>query len=131
MKVLKNKMFINYVQRLLIITALLSVSIIVFHLTAPKNYHNPLTFHLLGFFFLIMIISHYVSLKVMGNNVQKFIRTYMLSAVSRLMLYMIIILIYIFKNPQQTMNFVVTFFVFYVVFTTFEVREISKAIKKS
>jgi hypothetical protein len=123
-------LFIRYVKRLLIITAVLCVAAIGYHLLAPGHFQNPLMFHLLGFFFLIMVISHYISIRVIGGDLQKFIRIYMLSAMSRLLLYMAFILIYIFRNPHNTMNFVFTFFVFYVVFTTFEVREISSSIGK-
>jgi hypothetical protein len=77
-----------------------------------------------------MVLGHYISIRVIGGDLQKFVRVYMLTAFSRLILYMVIILIYVFKNPDNTINFVITFFVFYVVFTTFEVREISRTMIK-
>lgn len=131
MKVLQSQVFIRYVKRLLIISVVLCTLAIIYHLLVPKDYQNPTMFYLLGFFFLIMVISHYISLRMIGDDLQRFIRIYMVSAMSRLLIYMAFIMIYIFRNPHNTTKFVIAFFILYVVFTTFEVREISRSIGKN
>lgn len=126
MDVLRSKSFSSYIKRLLIVAAVLCVISIGYNLLTPLRFQNPFTFYLLGFFFLVMASSHYFVVKTVGVNIQKLIRVYMISAVSRLFIYLMIILAYIFKNPQGILNFVLTFFVFYVVFTSFEVKEMTK-----
>jgi hypothetical protein len=49
----------------------------------------------------------------------------------KLLLYLIFILICLLIDRSKAINFVVTFLVLYVCFTTFEVNKISKFLKKS
>lgn len=127
----KNRLFAKYIRKLLVLTALLTLLIIVYHLLTPVSLHSSLAFYLPLFFFAIMAISHFVSIRIIQKNIKYFVNVYMVSAFARLIIYMVVVFLYVIKKPPDMINFVLIFFVLYIVFTAFEVREMNRSIRKT
>ncbi len=63
------------------------------------------------------------------NRPNRFINTYMLLNFGKLFLYIAIIAVYVFMYRQDAIPFTITFFIYYVLFTAYEIIALLK-IKK-
>ncbi|MCF8369588.1 MAG: hypothetical protein K9G76_11135 [Bacteroidales bacterium] len=89
----------------------------------PGKYVTPTLPFLLVFFFAVTILIHFILLKVSTKKAINFINVFMLLTLGKLMLFLSIILAYVFINREDAVNFVMSFFILYVLFTVFEVSQ--------
>ncbi|MCF8297603.1 MAG: hypothetical protein K9J13_08695 [Saprospiraceae bacterium] len=97
----------------------------VFYLL-PIEYKTPTWPYLILFFFSVTLIVHYILVKSTEKKFSKFTASFMLSTTVKLMLYLGVIVIYSLFYKDDAINFIITFFALYVLFTTFEVVSIVK-----
>lgn len=113
--------YITFLRKLIIFTIICSFigfGIVYF---LPPEFITPTLPYLFLFFFSITTLVHFILLKVSQNKATNFINIFMLLTFGKLMLFLSIILIYIFLYRNDAVPFVITFFILYVVYTTFEV----------
>ncbi|MFH1118773.1 MAG: hypothetical protein V1775_03050 [Bacteroidota bacterium] len=114
----KLKIFTRQLLMLATLTGLVIVGVV---LLIPPDYVSPALPFLLVFFTAATILSFYFLQKKLDASPSRFVTAFMANAMIRLMLYLAIIVIYALTNRPDSINFIVSFFILYLIFSTFEV----------
>lgn len=113
--------YVDFLKKLLIYTSILALAGLAVTVVIPKEFISPALPHLFFFFFSITLIVHLVLIKVSGKSSNNFINYFMLLTFGKLLFFLTIILIYALLNRSDAVPFIISFFILYVCFTTFEV----------
>lgn len=120
-----------FVKKLVIFTLLLGLISFVIGAFMPKQFVTPAMPFLLIFFFAITAFTFYLALKAFTQKTSRFANFFMISVFAKLLLYVSIIIIYAFINTSDIISFIITFFIFYIFFTSFETIAIMRAQKSN
>jgi hypothetical protein len=77
---------------------------------------------ILLYFFTLTILFHFGMMNSMKGRPQQFIRFFMGATTLKLLVHIAVVVIYSLVNRPDAINFILTFFVVYILFTAFEVR---------
>ena len=80
---------------------------------------------------LVTVISHLRLMTSVEQNARRFSTTFLSVMSAKLFIYLFFILICLLVDRSNAINFVVTFLLLYLIFTIFEVIEISNFFKKN
>lgn len=115
---------------------LILISIIIIALTFGLSYIIPE--HLIskvwpfiaGFFFVVsLLVFRYLHKKADAHHA-KFVNAFLLTTTVKLLLFLAIIVIYVLLNREDAIGFILTFFTYYLIYTSFEIFSILKYLKK-
>ncbi len=121
-----SSLYLNFIKKLLIFSLLIGFLISVCIYTLPSAFITPALPYLLLFFFAIASVSHYFQIKAGEKSFIRFTSSYMLVTFIKLILLMSVLLLYVFNNRKDAIPFIVWFFLFYILFSAFEVIELQK-----
>lgn len=124
----ERRVFLN---QLLILTGIIGAIIVGFMLLAPADYVSPTLPFLLVFHAAATLVSFLYIHKKTEKAPSKFIQAYLANTTIKLILYMAILFVYALNYLDDAVNFIISFFVLYVIFTVFEVLHLVKAGKKA
>ncbi|MBN2746414.1 MAG: hypothetical protein JXR34_06785 [Bacteroidales bacterium] len=112
----------SFIIKLLYLTALIFVLSLAWKFFAPVEWITP-TVLVLPFFFLgvTLVIHSYLS-KTYQQKFQKFLNRYLIVTTVKLIGLLVLMAVYIYRFPEDGINFVLTLFVNYLVFTMYEAR---------
>ncbi len=119
----------HFIIKLTIVTlaiALLSALAFSFLFT---EYYLPILPFLLLFFFVITILIHAYQLKLTKKDIGKFARSNMLITFFKLILFSVVAVVYIAFDTENALVFVICLMILYLIFTFFEVSEITRSSK--
>ncbi len=120
-----------FLNRLLILTAVLGAAIVAFMLLAPKEVVSPTLPFLLIFHAAATLVSYMYIQKRTKNAPNRFIQAYLGNTTFKLLLYLAILFLYALNNLSDAVNFIISFFLLYVIYTIFEVVHLIKAGKQN
>lgn len=122
---------LRFFKRLSIVTILLAlVMVVVFGFFLNKYYLPVLPFVLL-FFFLFTFLTYSYQAFVTNKGFGKFTRVSMLMTIVRLLVYAAVTALLIAFNKKSSACLFIVIGVFYIVFTFFEVAEVSSFVRSS
>jgi hypothetical protein len=127
MKILFKKFIISNI----ILTAILAVIWLILFFFIAKAILSPAIPFLFIFFFLIASAIYYIMMLSAGNKFSKFINTFMIITVGKMLFFAIIIVVYIFLNKSDAWPFTISFFIFYLIYTVFEITAFLRDVKKT
>jgi hypothetical protein len=110
--------FIFYLVGFTILAFLLTA---LFYWLAPAYMISRVLFLIPLFYFLVVLISQFILYRLAAGNNQKFTQTFIAITVGRLLLYLAIVLVYSFLVRDDAVRFIISFFVFYFLFTVLEI----------
>jgi len=110
-------------------TAIALTGWLVFSLFIPE-YYLPILPFLLGFFLIVTILVHAYQLKLAKKDIAKFARNNMLLTFFKLVLYSVFAFVYIAKDSDNALVFVICLMVLYLSFTVLEVSELTRIAKR-
>lgn len=110
-----------FTKQLLIVATIAGLILVGVVLLIPPVYVSPALPYLLLFFVASTILSFYFLQKKYDASPSGFITAYMANSIIRLLLYLIVIVVYALNNRADAVNFIVSFFLLYLIFTVFEV----------
>ncbi len=116
----------SFIRKLTIFAAVIAIAAIFFRLMAPPQHITPAWFILLIFFYLLTAGIYSFLIYSARERMARFNTRFMLTTVVKLFLFMIILVIYILVNTQDAVNFLITFLIYYLLFTGFEVYNVAK-----
>lgn len=118
--------FINLVASLLLFAAYgLSLPLL------PKEYLSPMIPFIILFFMLINLLVFFFKLKILKSNDIKFINLFLILNSLKMLLFITIIALYAFFFRSDAIEFAVSFFICYAVFTFLLVSHFNKLHKAS
>jgi hypothetical protein len=86
--------------------------------------------YILLFFYLFTLFTTLFTLKSLHDKLSRFTNIYMIVNFMKLLLFSMIILVYAWLNRADAGSFVITFFVYYLFFTAYEVVILNRANRK-
>ena len=116
--------------KLLVFSAVMWVADLCWNRFVPAN-SIPHPEVIIGVFFLITALFHYIITKNKDARPQVIVRYYMSGTVLRLFLYIIILLLYRFIDKPTLVPFAIAFVLHYFLFTAFEVTALMKQFKSA
>ncbi len=119
----------QFIVKLLVLTAAIAlIGWLAFSLFFTEYYLPVLPFLLL-FFFTVTILIHSYQLNLAKKDIGKFARSNMLITFFRLVLYSVVTVIYIAIDSENAIVFVICLMILYLIYTFFEVAEITRTKK--
>lgn len=118
--------YILYLKKLLLFSAVIAVVAFVLTYFLPDNFVSPAMPFLLLLFIAVSLLTHYFVLKTMIKRTSLFVNFFMISIFVKLIFYIAIIVIYGLLNKHDMIAFVITFFIFYMFYTIFELIAVLK-----
>jgi len=110
-----------FTRQLLILATLTGLAIIGLALIIPPAYVSPALPYLLMFFTAATLLSFYFLDKKSKVSASGFVTAFMANSAIRLLLYLGVIVIYALTHRADSVNFIISFFILYLIFTAFEV----------
>jgi hypothetical protein len=112
------KLFTKQLLILATITGLIFIAVAMF---LPPEFVSPALPYLLVFFVAATLISFYFIRKKADSSPSGFVRAFMANSIIRLFLYLAVIIGYALTYKNDAVNFIISFFILYIIFTSFEV----------
>lgn len=117
-------------KRVTYYTLALAIVAVALSLILPSRFTTPSLPFIILFFYALTLIVHKMALSYATRKATKFTQFYMISTLTRLLVFLVIIIIYAFSNPHDAVAFILTFFICYVFFLIFELTAIIRFLKK-
>jgi len=116
-----NNSFSRFALKFTIYAAvILLLSLVVFYGFPAIRINSWFVFILL-FIYAVTLLSFYFFKKSMTEKISRVANIYMLGTFARLIIYSVIIVIYALFNRQDAVSFIITFFIYYLLLTVYEV----------
>jgi hypothetical protein len=119
-----KRAYIRFLIQLILFSLVLGVVVILAWFLLPSKFITPALPFMIPFYFSLSILIQYILLKGIDKKLASFVNRYMLITVVKLFLLIAVIIIYVFTNKQDALQFMITFFIFYLCYTVFEVVSI-------
>ncbi|MCK5840036.1 MAG: hypothetical protein KAG99_09305 [Bacteroidales bacterium] len=119
-----KSVYLNFLSRLFAFSLILGIIAFAISYFLPKTLLTPTLPYLFPFFFAVTMIIHYLLLKAYERKHSRFITSFMLVIFLKLFFYLAIMVIYVLINKTDAMRFIITYFILYVFYTSFEVVSI-------
>lgn len=113
--------FKKYALNAMIFTIIVALLSFMITFLLPESYITPALYYLILFFFSVNLVVHYLLRKSEKKKFRRFISNYMLATFLRFFLFLIVIIAYVFINRPDAVPFIITFFIFYVIYSVHEV----------
>lgn len=122
--------FLRFLTRLSVFSIILGLFTLLIFLFIPIRYASPTLPYQFVFFYTVTLSVHFVLLKASQKNPGRFVARFMLTSFMKLLFYLAVLIIYLILNKNDTLRFVIPYFILYVCYTTFEVVSISHYTRK-
>jgi len=120
----------QFIVKILIFTLIVFVIAAALFSTVLKPWYFAAYPYQILLIAMVTTISHLLVLKAAGQNTRKFTTAYMASVTLKLMVYLTFMLVCLLIDHSQAIPFALTFIVFYISYTIFEVYLVLNHIKK-
>lgn len=124
-----KKIFKGFLIQILILTAVLYVLWGVALFVLPPAWISPAIPVMIAFFMIITAGIYYFMLQSASNRFPKFVNSFMVVTLGKILLYAALIVIYALLNRSDAMAFIFAFFICYLVYTVFEVTAFLRDLK--
>lgn len=121
----------GYLLRFSVFAAVLYLGSIIFSFVADKRVVSDAILFIVPFFYLSGVLSRYIIYQASKKNNKKVPLTYLSTSTGRLFFYIFILVGYGFVFRHDAYPFMITFFCFYVLFTSFEIASLYKSLHSS
>ena len=121
-----KSIYLKYLKQLLIFSGIIGFIVLVFSFIMPKTYVSPALPFLIFFFIATSLLSFYYLLQTINKRFIKFVNTFLLTIIVKLMLYVGVMITYVLANRTDAIAFMMGFFVLYLCYTIFEAACIIK-----
>ncbi len=113
--------FIRFTRALIFFSIIMTLISLSAMYVLPANYITPMLPYMLIFFLIISLAVYYFIEKAVTKRFSLFTNYFMIATMLKILIYLTIIILYAFTNKNDAVSFILTFFLFYVSYTTFEV----------
>ncbi|MEI7660630.1 MAG: hypothetical protein WCK34_00450 [Bacteroidota bacterium] len=112
--------YLKFLKQLLVFSGILAAIFVALLLLLPKNYLSPALPSLFFFFIATSLLSFYYLLQTIDKRFIRFVNTFLLTIIIKLMLYAAVMILYVLVNRKDAVPFMLGFFVLYLCYTVFE-----------
>jgi hypothetical protein len=126
-----RKAILGYSLQSMVISFVLAISYFVFYKYGFPQFYTPFVFVLIGLLFAINVVFHSFFVHTVVKKNEAFVRRYLASTMLKLLVYLAVILVMIFSGQPRIKIILISFLVFYIVFTVHEIYTILEFLKKN
>lgn len=120
----------SFLKSISIFTVAFALLIIILTLTNVGAYIDSVTWMILAYFVLLTTGFHYGLIIASKGNPQQFVRYYMGATSFKLLIHLVVLIIYCLFHRNEAVRFIISFALFYFVFTVFEFTAVKRNFKK-
>jgi hypothetical protein len=113
--------FIKFLLKLTALSLILGLIFFILDSCLSNGILSRAIPYLLVLFFIVTAVVHYILLRITVLNPRKFVGYFMLATFLKLLNYLVVIFVYVLTVKEGILSFVLSFFVLYIIYTTFEV----------
>jgi hypothetical protein len=113
-----------FLRKLIVFSAILSVIAVLLILILPSSCITPALPFMFIFFPLVTLASFYILVKATAGRFIRFLNYFLGTTMIKLFIYIGLIVVYALLNKKDAIPFVLSFFILYVFYTSFEVIQI-------
>jgi hypothetical protein len=121
-----NQEFIKFVKGFTVYTLIIAFLSIAIYYAFPDVKITRVYLYLIAFMYAINFLLFAKLSQATQNKPNRFINAFMLLNFGKLFLYLTIIAIYIFLYRNDAVSFTITFVVYYILFTAYEITALLK-----
>ena len=110
----------KFFHSLLMLTAVLTVISLLFARFAPAYLVSDALVFLPLMFFIITLLNKFIILKGADKKQDRLMKNYMLTIGIKFFLFIIILVVYSFLFQEDSIKFILSFFIFYLIYTIFD-----------
>lgn len=126
-----NNRSVSFSRGFTIFTVIILLVSMAIYLWVPSIHITPMFHYILLFMYALTMLVYTMLQKTIGDKLSKFVNVYMLVNFGKLVLFSIIIFIYAWFNRDDAVPFILTFFIYYILFTAYEVISLLKVSKSN
>ncbi len=116
----------NSLGYLLAYSLLLFIITLLFRHYAPEQMVSNLILFMVPFFLLISVGTRSLLKTIKNKDDNRVTQYFFLISSGKFFLYLMIMVVYGFSNREDAIAFILTFFVFYILYTLFDIRAMLK-----
>ncbi len=116
----------SFLIQLLGLTLISEFAVMVWMFAMPALYITPTLWGMPLFFMLITLLIHRSFIGALELNPRQFVTRYMLITTVKLLSFLAILFVYVLVFRDDALNFVISFFLFYIIFAGFEAVSVIK-----
>lgn len=113
--------FSRFLKKLMVYSGILAILSIGAFISFPANYFSPAYPYLFLFFIVTTLTGYWLIIRSAYEKPVRFINTYLLVTVVKLLVFTGILVVYILLNKKDALPFGLSFLILYLLFTVFEV----------
>ena len=125
-----RSLYVDFLRRLLIFSAAAGLIVLGAAFIIPDGYLSPSTPFLFFFFIACTLLSFWVILRSMHKKFIRFVNTFLLTIIAKLVLYLLVMIGYVLLNRDDALPFMISFLVLYLCYTIFETVMVVGASKR-
>lgn len=110
----------SYIVKLASLTVLMLLVVVLYQRFMPSHLVSNGLLYLPFVFFVITLLSKFILFKGDQSKQENIIKNFMLSVGIKFFIYLTIMIAYAFIFPNDSVKFILSFFVFYLIYTTFD-----------
>lgn len=111
----------RFIRTLIISTLVVIIIGSIVYAAMPSEYYTPAFPYLIAFFFIATIVVYYIMLKSLEKRPAKFVNIFLLTTMVKLFAYMAVMVSYALANRAEARQFIIVFFILYIIYTIVEV----------
>jgi hypothetical protein len=124
--------FRSFIASLAILTTvLMAISAMVNYFSTFFHSIQNFTWLSLAFFFILTVITGYIGIHALGKSAHGFVASVNGIVLLKLMLSVGFLIAYLVITKPASPYFIIPFFVFYIIYTVFEIRQLIIAQKRN
>ena len=121
-----NRIFIQFAKGFTIYAIVIALISIAVYYWLPEVTITPVYLYLIAFLYAVNFLLFGKLSQAIENKPNRFINTYMLLNFSKLFFFIIIIGVYAYMYRNDAISFTITFFIYYVLFSAYEITALLK-----
>ncbi|NOX85298.1 MAG: hypothetical protein GXO86_04940 [Chlorobi bacterium] len=121
---MKNK-FYRFALNFSIYVAVIMLVSVMIHYNLPQ-FINVRFVYILLFIYAVTLAGFYFFSKSLTEKISRFANVYMIGTFAKLIIYSAVIVVYAWFNRENAVSFIITFFIYYLLLTVYEVVVLMK-----
>ena len=118
---LMNKLFLKFFWQLLAFTLFLGAIAAILYFLLPAGFLSSYLPWILLLFFVVTALANYLQFRNTDYTPRKIVSVFMLVTFTKMFIYIIAVILYLFLVGKHIPAFIVNFFILYILYLVFEV----------
>lgn len=120
----------SFLVKSTVLTVIVLILGSILYYTVFNQFYRSILPGVLAFFYILTNLVHAYLLNIAGKSGSRFTAQYMAISFIKMFFYLTVVIVFVIINKEDAKIFLVNFLLLYVVYTIFEVYEISNFVRQ-